>query len=136
VLRRSWIVEDLDRSLHALERNLGLVPRSGHDDDRAGGRRSVRFDFAHSRSAELELLEPIGPGELRDSLQTWGPGAWVIRIGVNDLDAKAEDLDRRGTAYERRQEATGETLWVDTGPRGVPGLFEFAAVDELGRPLS
>jgi hypothetical protein len=135
VLRRSWIVEDLDRSLGALNRNLGLVPK-GPDVDRVGGLRSARFDFAHPRSAALELLEPIGPGEVRDSLQTWGPGAWVIRIGVNDLDAKAEDLDRRGTAYERRRKGAEETLWTDTGPLGMPGLFEFATVDELGNPLS
>jgi hypothetical protein len=55
---------------------------------------------------------------------------------VTDLEAKAEDLDRRGTSYERRrEEATAETLWVDTGPLGMPGLFEFAEVDELGSPL-
>jgi hypothetical protein len=136
VLRRSWIVEDLDQSLAALDRNLALVPRFGPDVDRGGAWRSARFDFAHSRSAELEVLEPIGPGEVRDSLETWGPGAWVIRIGVTDLEAKAEDLDRRGTSYERRrEEATAETLWVDTGPLGMPGLFEFAEVDELGSPL-
>jgi hypothetical protein len=131
VLRRSWIVADLDRSLAALDRNLGLFPRFGPAVDEERGWRSAQFGFAHARSAELEVLEPTGPGAVRDSLETWGPGAWVIRIGVNDLEAKAADLDRRGTAYERRQAAAAEkTLWVDTGPMGMAGLFEFAEVDE------
>jgi hypothetical protein len=132
VLRRSWIVDDLDRSLAALERNLGLVPQFGPEVAEGRGWRSARFVFAHERSAELEVLEPVGPGEIRDSHDRWGPGAWVIRIGVNDLAAKTADLDGRGTAYEWRR-ADG-TLRVDTGPSGMPGLFEFAEVDQEGRP--
>jgi hypothetical protein len=130
VLRRSWIVEDLGATLSALDRNLGWQPRIGPEVDAGIGCRRAVFGFAHPRSAELELLEPIAAGEVKDSLDAWGPGAWTIRIGVNDVGAKAEDLSRRGTAFETRipPHAGRPVLRVDTGPLDVPGLFEFAEV--------
>jgi hypothetical protein len=130
VLRRSWIVEDLGFTLSALERNLGLEPRIGPEVDAAIGCRRAVFGFAHPRSAELELLEPIAAGEVKDSLDAWGPGSWTIRIGVNDVAAKAEDLRRRGTRFETRAQPGGgkPVLRVDTGALGVPGLFELAEV--------
>jgi hypothetical protein len=130
VLRRSWIVEDLGFTLSALDRNLGWQPRVGPEIDAAIGCRRAVFGFAHPRSAELELLEPIAAGEVKDSFDAWGPGSWTIRIGVNDIEAKAEDLRRRGTAFETRTRPDGgkPLLRVDTGPLDVPGLFEFAEV--------
>jgi hypothetical protein len=130
VLRRSWIVEDLGFTLSALERNLGLQPRIGPEIDSASGCQRAVFGFAHPRSAELELLEPVAADELKDSLDAWGPGSWTIRIGVNDVAAKAEDLRRRGTRFEARTRPEGgkPVLRVDTGTLDVPGLFEFAAM--------
>jgi hypothetical protein len=53
----------------------------------------------------------------------------VIRIGVNDLEAKADDLGRRGTPFDRRPAVGGDpVLRVDTGPLGIAGLFEFAEI--------
>lgn len=129
VIRRSWIVEDLDFTVSALDRSLGLVPAVGPDlEPEVGARRAV-YRFAHRRSAELEVLEPVSAGEAKDSLDTWGPGSWAIRIGVNDVEAKAEDLRRRGTAFEHRGGPGEEvTLRVDTGPMDVPGLFEFSGI--------
>jgi hypothetical protein len=122
VVQRSWIVENLEQTLRAIERNLGWRPRVGPEtDDRIGCARAI-FGFAHPRSAELELLEPVAPGEVRESLNTWGPGSWSIRIGVNDVAAKADDLRRRGTTFTSVDRAV---LRVDTGALGVPGIFEF-----------
>jgi hypothetical protein len=129
VLRRSWIVEDLAGSLALIDRNLGWRPGLGPETDRATGCRRAVFHFAHPRSAELELLEPMAAGEVRESLDMWGPGSWTIRIGVNDLAAKATDLRRRGTAFESYESAAeGAVLRVDTGVMGVPGLFEFTHI--------
>lgn len=128
VLRRSWIVEDLDDTLAALARNLAWLPQDAPMLDRRIGCRRAVMRFAHPRSAELELLEPVAPGEALESLSAWGPGAWKIRIGVNDVAAKAEDLDRRGTVFSTDEVAgEGSVLQVDTGSMGVPGLFEFTA---------
>lgn len=129
VVRRSWIVEDLHGSLAAIERNLGWRPRFGPTSDPGAGCHRAVLGFAHPRSAELELLEPVAAGEVRDSLEAWGPGSWTIQIGVNDLAAKAEDLRRRGTKFDTREsERAGPVLRVDTGPMDVPGLFEFSQI--------
>jgi hypothetical protein len=127
VLRRSWIVVDLQVSLRALEQNLGLIPASGPQFDEYLGAERAVLRFAHPNSAELELLQPVSAGELMESLDTWGPGSWAIRILTNDVDAKAEDLRRRGTAFDWRVDPrSGNALRVDTGTFGVPGIFEFA----------
>jgi hypothetical protein len=129
VVQRSWIVEDLEQSLAALERNFQWEPRGGPELDTVTGCRRAVLDFVHPRSAVLELLQPVASGEVADSLETWGPGSWAIRIGVNDLEAKAGDLRRRATAFEYRTGSEREAvLRVDTAPLGVPGLFEFSAV--------
>ena len=130
VLRRSWIVEDLGFSLAALDRNLGFQPRVGPEIDAASGCRRAIFGFAHPRSAELELLEPSAAGEVKAALDSWGPGPWTIQIGVNDIEAKAEDLRRRGTMFQTRTRPDGgkPILRVDTSPLDVPGVFEFAEI--------
>jgi len=129
VLRRSWIVADLDATLRALDHNLDWHPRAEPVLDADGGCRRVAMAFAHPRSAELELLEPIAPGEVLESLDTWGPGAWKIRIGVNDLRAKADDLRHRGTTFSEHDPAGDDAvLLVDTADLGVPGLFEFTGI--------
>jgi hypothetical protein len=127
VLRRSWIVRDLDQTLSALEQNLGWATAGEPALDGATGCRRAVMGFHHSRSAELELLEPVGAGAVAASLEAFGPGAWVIRIGVNDVRAKAADLRKRGTAFDWEDEGgTAPVLGVDTGSLGVPGLFQFA----------
>jgi hypothetical protein len=129
VLHRSWIVQDIHESLTTIERNLGWRPRIPPKTTGASGCRRAVFGFKHPRSAELELLEPVAAGEVRDSLETWGPGAWTIRIGVNDLAAKADDLRHRGTSFDSfKSEGDGTVLRVDTGLMDVPGLFDFAEV--------
>lgn len=127
VLRRSWITEDMASTLTALAQNIGLRPTIGPVLDADLGVRRAVFRFNHPRSAELEILEPVSPGEIQESLDTWGPGSWAIRIAVNDVAAKADDLRRRSTPFEPRWTAHhGNMLRVDTGMLGVPGIFEFA----------
>jgi hypothetical protein len=127
VLRRSWIVEDLRTSLRVLEQNLGLLPAGEPHLDKDLGALRALLRFEHPNSAELEILEPVSAGELMESLDTWGPGSWAIRILTNDVGAKADDLRRRGTSFEWRADArAGRTLRVDAATLGVPGIFEFA----------
>jgi hypothetical protein len=129
VMRRSWITDDIAFTLKALERNLGLRPALGPVLDTELGAHRAVYRFSHPRSAELEVLEPLSAGEIRESLDAWGPGSWAIRIGVTNVLAKADDLRRRGTPFEARLGAHNEiVLRVDTGAMDVPGIFEFAQV--------
>jgi hypothetical protein len=127
ILRRSWITADLAATVNALDNNLGLQPAVGPVLDESLAARQAIYRFRHPRSAELQVLQPLSSGEIQESLDTWGPGSWAIRIGVNDLAAKAEDLTHRGTPFTVRPCGHGgHVLRVDTGHLGVPGIFEFA----------
>jgi hypothetical protein len=130
VVQRSWIVEDLEQSLAALERNFDWRPCLGPEFDTVTGCRRAVLSFVHPRSAVVELLQPVASGEVADSLEAWGPGSWAIRIGVNDLEAKADDLRRRATGFDYRTGSEGDPIVrVDSASLGVPGLFEFMAVE-------
>jgi len=54
-----------------------------------------------------------------------------IRIGVNDLDAKAKDLTSRGTDFDRLplDEQSGDGLRVLPAATGLPAVFEFIEID-------
>src|SRR3546814_16955353 len=54
-----------------------------------------------SQGAKLELVQPRDAATHEAKfLAAWGPGAYAVRISVNDLDAKADDLRSRGTRFE------------------------------------
>jgi hypothetical protein len=61
-------------------------------------------------------------------LNSWGPGPYYIRIAVNDLAAKAEDLRSRGTKFswiESSDAVEGRSL-IRIDPEELDGqLFEF-----------
>ena len=64
------------------------------------------------------VFEALGFPAQRES---WGGrlpgfGSWTIRIGVNDVAAKAEDLRRRGTKWKARTRSDGN----DAGPHDWP----------------
>jgi hypothetical protein len=117
IVAREYLVEDLDATLAVFERNLRWT--ASEVIERDGCRRAVLL-FSTPRSARLELLEPAGPGLVRDAFEELGPGAWTIRVSVVDLDAKAADLDSRQTPFERRP---GSVRPDPTYTLGVP--FEF-----------
>jgi hypothetical protein len=94
IVAREYLVEDLDETLRILARNLRWSPASVADED--GCRRAV-MPFSVPRSARLELVQPRGPGRVADAYRELGAGAWTIRVSVVDVEAKARDLDRRGT---------------------------------------
>ncbi|MDT3440589.1 MULTISPECIES: hypothetical protein [unclassified Pseudofrankia] len=96
MVAREYLVKNLDTTLAALDRNLRWTPSSVANED--GHRRAV-MPFSTPRSTRLELVEPTGPGRVGDAYEQLGPGAWTIRIAVVDVDAKAKDLNERGTPH-------------------------------------
>jgi hypothetical protein len=119
IVAREYLVTDLGTTLGIFERHLRWVASEVSDED--GCRRAV-LAFSTPRSARLELVEPTGPGPVGSAYEELGPGAWTIRVSVVDVDAKADDLARRGTPFTRH----GGSLRPDPAyTLGVP--FEFVA---------
>jgi hypothetical protein len=119
IAARQHLVADLEETLRVLDRTMRWKP--AHIVDEPGCRRAI-MAFSAPRSAQLELVQPAGPGRVQDAYDELGPGAWTIRIAVVDVAAKAEDLTARGTPYT----AENDVLRVDpAATQGVP--FEFVA---------
>lgn len=102
VVSRGFIVRDLDDTLRRLSQNLDWEPAGTVDTLKGDGYRRARMGFALGHSATVDLIEPVRwDSEVGRYLHNWGPGPHYIRISVNDLAAKAEDLRARGTAFTR-----------------------------------
>jgi hypothetical protein len=128
IVSRAFLVRDLDDTLRRLSTNLDWEPAGPVEIIADEGYRRARMAFTLPHSATVELIEPVRwDGETGVYLNTWGPGPYTIRIAVNGLDAKANDLEARGTAYSWRPESAAvgsRRLVVD--PATIDGaLVEF-----------
>jgi hypothetical protein len=113
IVARTFLVADLDATLAALRHTLGWPGAVGIE-ERPDGRRVVLVPTL-AESASLELVEPTG-GRLGDFFDRYGPGPHAIRIGVQGLDAKLDELRARGVGYE--VVAEGPIVEVDPDPLG------------------
>ncbi len=110
VLARSYLVPDIDQTLHQLHEILAWeeAARSPSDND------DVRFAVLQpglNTSAALELIQPrTTTGRHGEFFARWGPGPHAIRFGVHGLDAKAQDLRQRGTGYQECGTPAGERV--------------------------
>lgn len=130
VVSRGFIVRDLNDTLRRLSQNLDWEPAGAVDTLKGDGYRRARMGFALGHSATVDLIEPVRwDSEVGRYLHNWGPGPHYIRISVNDLAAKAEDLRARGTAFTRIEHSDavdGAILRVD--PAELNGaIVEFVA---------
>ncbi|NWC79251.1 lactoylglutathione lyase [Pseudomonas putida] len=129
VTARGFLVRDLDETLRKISTNLDWEP-SGPVEHIAGeGYRRARMGFSVPNSATLDVLEATyWNTDAGHYLNNWGPGPYYIRIGVNDLAAKAEDLRARGTRFEwveSSQAVNGRAL-IKVDPQELNGqVFEF-----------
>jgi len=131
VVSRGWLVPDLVGTLSVLDVNFDWRPDTPVVLDDVAGALRVDLPFRHPRSASLQLLEPRRDGLLAEHVEQWGSCPWHIRIGVNDLDAKAKDLTSRGTDFDRLplDEQSGDGLRVLPAATGLPAVFEFIEID-------
>lgn len=129
VTARGYLVRDLDHTLFTISKNLDWEPGDPVARfDREGYRRArMRFGIGHS--ATLDLIEPTRwSGDTGVYLNAWGPGPYYIRIAVNDLTAKAEDLKACGTRFvwiEACEATQGRPLIRVDGAQLRGQLFEF-----------
>ena len=130
-------VRDFEASVDAYRRLLGrepaLEPRDGAD--RA---------WFHVPNMALEVIAPSGAGpagdRVRARLEAAGEGQWIAAFQVDDLDASARLLSRRGLEVERvatvaRVKAAGLDFVLTPGRIGAqpspPTATEAAAVSAL-----
>jgi len=128
IVSRGFLVRDLDATLRLLSANLDWEPVAPVALVSEEGYRLARMSFALAHSASVDLIEPVRwKSDTGYYLNVWGPGPYHIRISVNGLDAKAEDLRTRGTrfaAIESSAAPGGRLIRVD--PRDLEGtLVEF-----------
>ena len=128
---RCFLVAELDKTVDLLGAAFGWQ-LAGPVEKSEDGSRRARMAFSLPQSAWMELLEPAPSHPDAEALARWGTGVWQIRIGVNGLAAKAEDLRSRGTPFAERVtgfERPPRVLRVDSS--ATPGcLFEFAEFEK------
>ena len=133
VTARGFIVRDLDFTLACLRDNLEWEPEA--IEDLAGeGYRRARLGFTMSHSAKLDVIEHSRWDSASGLyLHNWGPGPHFIRLGVFDLEAKAEQLREKGIAFEwvPESDAVGGAPLIRIDPRELDGqVFELEGLTE------
>ncbi len=125
ILAREYLVADLDQALRTLSKNLDFETVGPVATERDDGSRRAILAMTMPHAATLELVQPIDTEtEAARYLGRWGAGPYYTRIAVAGLEAKAEDLQRRGTEFRR---VPGERPRLRVAVDGA--LFEFV---ELG----
>ena len=100
IVSRAFLVRDLDWTLQRLSDNPDIDPVGPVERFDREGYRRARIGFSLPNSASIDIIEPSdGRSETGMYLNTWGPGPYYVRIAVNGLDAKADDLEARGTRH-------------------------------------
>jgi hypothetical protein len=132
VTSRGFIVRDLDETLRRVSANLDWEPTGAVEALTQEGYRRARMGFTVANSATLDVIEATRwNGAAGVYLNSWGPGPYYIRIGVNGLEAKAEDLRARGTRFEwiEESEAVGGKPLIRIDPAELRGQhFEFEGI--------
>lgn len=123
IAARRWLVPDVDQSvarLHAtFDCSIGPVT---HTSD---GSRTASIICAHPRSAVVDLVEPTPGAPQAGFVAARGPLPCTIVVAVNDLAAKAHDLEARLTPFTH----------VDDSVTGLPALAPDPATT-LGVPFA
>lgn len=132
VTSRGFIVRNLDETLRRCSANLDWEPEGPVEALVREGYRRATMDFTLPNSASLDVIEATRwNGEAGVYLNSWGPGPYYIRIAVNGLAAKAEDLKARGTKFMwiEESEAVGGKPLIRVDPSELRGqLFEFEGI--------
>ncbi|MCW2613707.1 MAG: lactoylglutathione lyase [Frankiales bacterium] len=124
VVGRGFLVRDLDDVLRRLRENLDWEPTGPVEVFEQEGVRRARMGFSLGHSATVDLLEPTRwDSETGRYLHNWGAGPYYVRLSAHDLEAKAEDLRRRGTRFTstESESAGGRLLQID--PEELDGIL-------------
>jgi hypothetical protein len=132
VSARGFLVRDLDHTLRCCSGNLDWEPNGQIELLRSEGYRRARMPFTVTNSAALDVIQPtFWDCDAGHYLNNWGPGLYYIRIAVNDIRAKADDLRARGTRFTwiEASEAVGGKPLIKIDPRDLRGqVLEFEQI--------
>jgi hypothetical protein len=124
IAARRWLVPDLDRSIASLHAtfdcSIGSVARA------ADGSQTAPIVCVHPRSAVVDLVQPAPGTPEAELVAAHGPLPWTIVIAVNDLAAKADDLQNRGTPFAPIEDGVTGAAALAPAPEatlGVPFVF-------------
>lgn len=129
VSARGFLVRNLDETLRRCSANLDWEPQEPVETLVREGYRRATMDFTLPNSASLDVIEATRwNSDAGRYVNTWGPGPYYIRIAVNGLAAKAEDLKARGVQFSwvEESEAVGGKPLIRIDPAELRGqVFEF-----------
>lgn len=132
VTARGFLVRDLDETLRRVSANFDWEPEQAVVELPGEGYRRARMGFTLANSASLDIIEATRwNGDAGVYVNTWGPGPYYIRIAVNGLEAKADDLRARGTKFTwvDEAEAVGGKPLIRIDPSELRGqVFEFEGI--------
>lgn len=130
IISRDFFVDDIDASLRALADDIGWEPEGSVRTERTGTR-SVVLSRNYEQGATLKLVQPSPEDDAAGTyFARWGAGPHNIRIAVAGLDACAENLRNRGTAFVRLAADDDHPDRIQVDPEATGAMpFEFV---ELG----
>jgi hypothetical protein len=128
IAARLFTTDDLDATMATIARTFEWSPAAIVDD--GAGTRRARYGFAYERSAVLEVVQPAPGTTEHEHLKRWGSGPYGIRLTVDGLDVKADDLRARGTSFIVVERADAPVIIVD--PAATAGTH-FELVDAAQR---
>jgi hypothetical protein len=109
IAARLFTTDDLAATTATLAHTFDWSPAEIVDD----GTQRARYRFAYERSAVLEIVQPAPGSTEHEHLKRWGSGPYGIRLTVDGLDAKADDLRARGTGFIVVERADARVILVD-----------------------
>lgn len=132
VSARGFLVRNIDETLRRCSANLDWEPQEPVETLVREGYRRATMDFTLPNSASLDVIEATRwNSDAGRYVNTWGPGPYYIRIAVNGLAAKAEDLKARGVQFSwvEESEAVGGKPLIRIDPAELRGqVFEFEGI--------
>jgi hypothetical protein len=132
VSARGFLVRNLDEALRRCSSNLDWEPMEPVETLVHEGYLRATMDFTLANSASLDVIEATRwNGDAGRYVHTFGPGPYYIRIAVNGLAAKAEDLKSRGVKFTwiEESEAVGGRSLIRVDPAELRGqVFEFEEI--------
>jgi hypothetical protein len=112
VVARTYLVPDIDATMASFRVALAW-PGPDVTVRESDGSRYAVVQPALSQSCALELVEATrGTGRHGAFFARWGLVPHAIRLGVNGLGAKADDLRRRGTPFTESDTLGGDPVLV------------------------